>query len=272
LFFLIGYFVPNIIVLGAWTGVSPLEWTRTETGSTDIFGRSTGSYASCASDRAMPFLICTLVVNFLALVIGNFWSYQARNIETEYSESSYVGVAMAAVLQAWVMGIPIMIVVQYSPPAKFYVASGIIFVTAMAIFGLVYVPKILALWKIKSDEADHKKQAYATFIKQKQEKDDQFDEDEEDEDNSDNEVATPPSDGKKTATTEGSSGFMSSNSKKAPEKEEQPKEESKGVKVQYHPKKAEGGSAAFEKSAAKKAEAGKPEESSDTGEKDYGYE
>lgn len=181
LFFFFVYFVLNFVVLITWTTVSPLEWDRIQEDATDKFNRNTDSYAVCSSEHSLPFVIVLAVVNIGMLILGNYWAYKSRNIETEYNESSYIGVSMAATLQAWTMGIPILIVVWDSPPAKFYVSSGIIFVTSQAILCLVYVPKILALRQVIKRDTDPKRLAYASF--QERSKVQESDEDE-DEDNS----------------------------------------------------------------------------------------
>jgi hypothetical protein len=71
---------------------------------------------------------------------------------------------MASILQAWCMGIPILIVVWDNPQAKFFVEAGIIFVSALVVLLLVFVPKMSAI------RADHKqateegkRQAYNSF-------------------------------------------------------------------------------------------------------------
>ena len=135
----------NVVVLLSWTLVAPLEWTRSFQDSTDIFDRYVASYASCTNDGALPFIIVIIVMDIILLALGNFWCYQCRNIETEYHENRYIGISMASVLQAWCMGIPILIVVWDNPPAKFFVETGIVFITALAVLLLIYVPKILAI-------------------------------------------------------------------------------------------------------------------------------
>jgi 7 transmembrane sweet-taste receptor of 3 GCPR len=139
----------NFVVLLTWTLVSPLEWTRTPLESTDIFDRAVASYGSCSNEDALPFYIVMVVINVGFLILANWWAFESRNIETEYRESRYIAVSLASVLQAWCMGVPIMIVVQEYPSAKFFVEAGIVFVTALAVLLLVYVPKALAI------HADH---------------------------------------------------------------------------------------------------------------------
>lgn len=158
------FFLINAAVLVTWTLVAPLEWVRGFTDSTDLFDRLVESYGRCASNDTAAFVSVLLAVNFTILAVSNWWAYRARNIETEYDESRFIGISMASVLQAWSMGIPILIVVDHNPQAKFFVATGIIFVTAMALLSLIFVPKMYAIKKDRlRAEEERKLAAFKSF-------------------------------------------------------------------------------------------------------------
>lgn len=92
--------------------------------------------------------------------------------------SRYIGISMAAVLQAWCMGIPILIVVWDTPQAKFFVETGIIFVTSLAFLLLIYVPKVMAsITDRKNAIAEEKKKAYSSFIENRVKRENDFDDD-----------------------------------------------------------------------------------------------
>lgn len=162
----------NCILLICWTTVSPLEWVRQFSGTVDEFDRQIETYATCGGANAVLFWSLLAVVNLGVLVLCNWWAYRSRNIETEFNESSYVGVSAAAVLQAWCMGIPIIIVVvSDSPPATFYVAMGIVFVTSQAVLSLIYIPKVLALRKLHKDAQARKKSvSYHSYLERSKSK------------------------------------------------------------------------------------------------------
>jgi len=154
----------NLTVLLVWTFLSPLEWNRVFRDSTDMFDRPFESYGICSNNDALPYVIVILVLNITILIAANWWAYQSRNIETEYHESRYVGISMASILQAWCMGIPILIVVWDNPQAKFFVEAGIVFVTALAVLLLVFVPKMLAIHADRVKAAEESKRiAYTNF-------------------------------------------------------------------------------------------------------------
>ena len=154
----------NLVVLIPWTVLAPLEWTRTLRDSTDTFDRAVESYGSCTNENALPFVIVILVLNVGVLLLANWRAYQSRNIETEYHESRYIGISMASVLQAWCMGVPILIVVWDNPSAMFFVEAGIVFVTALAVLLLIFVPKVLAIRSERIQRAQEEKRgAYNKF-------------------------------------------------------------------------------------------------------------
>jgi len=139
-FFILGTL--NLVVMITWTFVGPLRWTRTYSVPPTIADPQIESYGTCYNGEVTGFLIAIGVVNIGALAIGNWWSYQSRHIETEYHESSFVGLSLAAITQALLMGIPLIIVVQGNPPARFYVQSGIIFVSTIAVLSFLFIPKL----------------------------------------------------------------------------------------------------------------------------------
>ena len=156
----------NFILLLLWSLIAPLEWTRVVTNTTDNFDRSIESYANCsASDPSLAFVIIILLVNVVFLVVGTFWAYKSRNIATEYNESRYIGMSIVAVLQSWTIGLPILIVVRNNPSASFYVQTGLIFVTALAVTAFTFVPKMIALRKEASSSKKRQK-LYRQFVRE----------------------------------------------------------------------------------------------------------
>lgn len=133
----------NLCVLLTWTFVEPLKWTRVEGESKDAFDRSTDSYATCFEAGA-PFLLVLQIFNLCMLIVANVLAYKSRDVSIEYQENRYIAISMASMLQAWAMGIPILIVVQDSPQAFFFVRVAIVFVTCSAILLLMFVPKMFS--------------------------------------------------------------------------------------------------------------------------------
>jgi hypothetical protein len=169
----------NLILMITWTLVSPLEWSRVKGEERDVFERLFQSYGTCESDDSVLFVVLIIVTNVIFLILGNWWNYISRNIETEYGESRYIGISMAATLQAWGMGIPILVVVWDNPQARFFVESGIIFVTSLAFLATVYLPKVLALRADRAKTNDGKTEAFSNYQARAKQPNDYEDEEEE---------------------------------------------------------------------------------------------
>jgi hypothetical protein len=61
-----------------------------------------------------------------------------------------------------------MIMVWNNPQARFFVGTGIVFVTSLAVLGLIFVPKVIAVSQDRSlAAAEEKRQAYRSHIERK---------------------------------------------------------------------------------------------------------
>jgi hypothetical protein len=92
------------------------------------------------------FIVSLAILNFIALVIVNVQAYKARNIHDELSESKYIGIATLSMLQIFIVGVPLLVIVYHDPNAYFFVMCGIIFIICTTILFLIFVPKIIR-WK-----------------------------------------------------------------------------------------------------------------------------
>jgi hypothetical protein len=157
----------NLIVLIAWTVVAPMEYSRFDKeAKEDVFGRTNEYYGTCASSKeSTSFGATLLVLNIVFVILGNYWAWKTRNIETEYKESRYVALSLAFILQAWILGLPILFVVWDIPHAKYFVAFGVIFVTTLACLGTIFIPKMMAIRtdrKMRDDEG--KRISFMSFV------------------------------------------------------------------------------------------------------------
>ena len=133
----------NIALLTAWTIVDPLMYVRQDYQGTDGWGRTIASYGVCRSNRVGAFLIPLALVNTGVLLLANWNAYQARSIESEFSESKYIAIAMGSMLQAILSGVPVLFIVRDLPKAFYLVLTFAIFITCMAILLVMFVPKII---------------------------------------------------------------------------------------------------------------------------------
>jgi len=128
----------NCAIMVAWTLVDPLLWFRTEP---DDAYQSRG-YCRAEGESYILFLVLIVLVNAAALILANIQAFRARNITTEFSESLYVMMTMVSLLQALLIGVPLLVIVREKTDAKYFVSAGLIFVVTMATLGLMFAPKM----------------------------------------------------------------------------------------------------------------------------------
>lgn len=141
----------NVGTLAVWNLVSPLEWTRVIDITRDTFDRPLESYGLCDSNGATAFIAAMVCLNVGFLSVGTYWAYRIRNVATEHNESRYIGMVIAAILQAWLMAGPILIALHRYPSYTFFVKTGVIVTTSGVGVGLVFCPKIYAIYKESKD-------------------------------------------------------------------------------------------------------------------------
>mmetsp|Transcript_31805 Transcript_31805/g.65305 ORF Transcript_31805/g.65305 Transcript_31805/m.65305 type:complete len:897 (-) Transcript_31805:96-2786(-) len=164
----IAFFTTNSIILICWTILAPLEFIRTANKvGTDQFNRTISSYGSCmaASDtRADPTLFAGFLAAWNTLIVAftTYQAYVARNISTDYSESKYIAYCIVSILQAFIMGIPIVILLNQSEDAHrtaFLVQSLFVFIVTMVILLLIFVPKILHCRSATREKASNRQKS-----------------------------------------------------------------------------------------------------------------
>jgi len=149
----------NFIVLICWTVIDPLTYVREFERGTDYWNREFESNGYCRSDNSVAYLVPLGVINFAVLVFACVQAYQGRYIKSDFSESSYIGLAVFSMAQAFLTGIPLVVVVRDVPQAFYLVLTFLIFILCMTILSLIFIPKFLN-YRVASrlSEADQMKQ------------------------------------------------------------------------------------------------------------------
>lgn len=133
----------NWIILALWTAIDPLTYVRMNNPGTDAWGRVLSTYGVCKSNDAVPFVVPLAIINFGIMVVANWQAYEARLIEFEFSESKHIALAMGSLLQATLLGVPLLFVVRDNPPAYFLVLVFLLFFVGMAILLVIFIPKMV---------------------------------------------------------------------------------------------------------------------------------
>jgi len=133
----------NILILVLWTVLDPLEYIRREHEGTDYWNRVISTYGACRSDNAVAYLVPLAVTNFISVLTACWQAIKARNIESEFAESKYISLAVASLLQGFLTGIPVVLLVRDEPQVYYVMLSSMIFLLSMALLWLIFLPKML---------------------------------------------------------------------------------------------------------------------------------
>lgn len=132
-------FTCNLILMTVWTTLNPLIWVRKQTSSTESFGACQVEDTGSASWKVVASFIALL--NGAALIGANVEAYKARNVDTEFGESNYIGLIMGSYLQVVAVGLPLFFLVNDNPTARFFLTSSMVFLMCVSVLLLLFVPK-----------------------------------------------------------------------------------------------------------------------------------
>ena len=136
----------NSITLLCWTFISPLEYKRRNHDGTDGWNRVISTYGSCVSSDGtagwVPYLVVLLVINSAALLFALFQVYKARRVSAAFSETN-ISISFALLLQAFVIGMPLLFLVYDEPQNYYIVWMCLIVVTCLTLLCLIFIPKFL---------------------------------------------------------------------------------------------------------------------------------
>ena len=141
----------NVAVLICWSILDPSTYTRRPHDGLDGWGRIISTYGACQSGNPFYFIAPLGIINVVVLIAANTIAYRTRMIKSEFSESKYIGIAVGSMLQACLVGVPVLLIVQQEPRAYYVVLILLLFIVCLAILLLVFVPKI-ALYSLYKAE------------------------------------------------------------------------------------------------------------------------
>jgi hypothetical protein len=145
-------FTCNMILMTLWTILDPLVWNRIQTSPTESYGACVVGLKENASWKV---IVCFIsVLNGAALIGANIEAYKARNVDTGYGESTFIGLIMGSFLQVVAVGLPLFFLVNDNPTARFFLTSSMVFIMSMSVLLLLFVPKWLDLKRSRCREGD----------------------------------------------------------------------------------------------------------------------
>lgn len=108
----------NSLILIVWTIQDPLMYSRQDLPGTDGWNRVIATYGSCQSENVWRYLGPLSCLNLGCLLLANWQAYETRMIDSELSESKYIGLSMASMLQSMLIGFPVLLYVRENPPVS----------------------------------------------------------------------------------------------------------------------------------------------------------
>eukprot|EP00538_Stauroneis_constricta_P012874 CAMPEP_0119549126 /NCGR_PEP_ID=MMETSP1352-20130426/2901_1 /TAXON_ID=265584 /ORGANISM="Stauroneis constricta, Strain CCMP1120" /LENGTH=1270 /DNA_ID=CAMNT_0007594597 /DNA_START=577 /DNA_END=4389 /DNA_ORIENTATION=+ len=82
-------------------------------------------------------------------------TYIARNISGEFSESTYIGIAVYGWMQIMLVGAPILLLIdEGNPTATYFIQVALVFIVSMSMLLLIFVPGFINKKKIAASQRD----------------------------------------------------------------------------------------------------------------------
>jgi len=108
-----GLLMANIIILTCWTTINPLVFRRQQVAALTSIGRCVSSLD--AKGKAIPYIASLGTVNCGTLILANWMAYRSRKVRLDFGESRYIAFIMFSILQAFLIGIPLLLAVLQDP-------------------------------------------------------------------------------------------------------------------------------------------------------------
>ena len=139
--------IVNCSIMLAWTLHAPLIWERQQIANYDKYGRHVESVGWCVPSNTQNttaiYLVLVVAINISVLVFANYQAYIARNIPSEFSESTYIAVAMGSLLEIFIIGIPLLFMSSSDPSISYLIRSILATVTSLSALFPIFLPKYI---------------------------------------------------------------------------------------------------------------------------------
>lgn len=138
--------VVNVTILLVWNLTDRVMWFRDPVNPPDressIVLEEVSTFGYCDSTNYRIYLGLILGINYVVSLFALVQAYECRKIDTDYAEVLWVSASMAAVVQIWTIGLPLLKILDDDPLAIFFVKVGVVFLTTMSTLILTFVPKV----------------------------------------------------------------------------------------------------------------------------------
>lgn len=146
----------NVVALFVWTLTNPQTWSRIPVDDEATITVSSSSSSSsmqqslvevstrgwCGSSQTTMYLGIMVGTNLVMMAVSLIQAYECRKITTEHSESMWISNTIAVIAQVWVVGLPILRLLDDDPQRVFLTKVGIICVSSYTTLALIFGPKM----------------------------------------------------------------------------------------------------------------------------------
>ncbi|CAB9520664.1 Gamma-aminobutyric acid (GABA) B receptor [Seminavis robusta] len=143
----------NVCMLLGVMFVAPFEFQRIQLNDQDAFGRSVASYGTCgaSSNLIWMFLVPIMMANTAGVLMAAVQCYKARGLPLDFSETHYLTISMASLMETVVLSTPVLFALR-TEPTSFYVFASV----AVSFFSLsILVPVFLPKWWLRNQKAQN---------------------------------------------------------------------------------------------------------------------
>ncbi|CAB9518514.1 Gamma-aminobutyric acid (GABA) B receptor [Seminavis robusta] len=134
-----------VIVLSVWTAIDPWVWERSL-----INESPPETYGECTSEHTSVFFFLLAGLMVLGKVATAAMAWKTADIPQDFSDTSSVFYALSTHLQAWFIGLPILVVLgNDSVDATYFGRVLLIWVFSVSGVSLVVLPKIVKAVRIR---------------------------------------------------------------------------------------------------------------------------
>jgi hypothetical protein len=98
----------------------------------------------CVASNAIHsaiYLSLLAIVNLSVLLFANYQAYLARDLPSEFSESTHITIAMGSLLEVFLLGIPLLFVASSDPTINYLIRSILVTVTCLSALLPIFLPK-----------------------------------------------------------------------------------------------------------------------------------
>eukprot|EP00934_Nitzschia_sp_Nitz4_P007164 Nitzschia sp. Nitz4//scaffold183_size43938//21801//24764//NITZ4_007270-RA/size43938-augustus-gene-0.71-mRNA-1//1//CDS//3329539614//7154//frame0 len=146
----IDIWIPFLVVLGsnlallvAWNITDPVKWYRSPTDADPhIIYEDIPTYGYCDSDQFRMYFGAILGIDFVLSLTSLVQSYECRKVSVDYAENLWISGVLGSIVQIWIIGFPLLKLLDDDPRAVFFVKVGVVSLTSLATLFLIFLPKM----------------------------------------------------------------------------------------------------------------------------------